>query len=368
MMKRNIFVAVVLVVFLGSILASQTKDKSHTAWDFLKELVLVPGVSGYENEVAEFLRSRLPGEVESQIDDMHNLWFSVGKGHPHIVFVAHTDELGFVIEEITSHGMLKVSSRGGFLTQMYEGHAVQVHTKRGVVEGVVAPRPGYFQRDLELSPYTAEDVHIYLGVSSREEAVAMGISKGDSVTIKKKIVEFSPDLLTARAVDDRAGCAALLEASFRVDWKSIKNKTITFAWDVQEEIGLNGASHLAEKLDADYVFPVDTFVSSAGPFDSKRFAHLPLGKGAVLRAIDSRSIVPRAELEKVMAIAEANNISYQIGNTRGGTDGSAFVLHGAVNIMLSWPGTYSHSFIEKIHRADLQSLTDLIVAIVRDWE
>jgi putative aminopeptidase FrvX len=334
----------------------------------LKELVLIPGVSGYENKVADLIRSRLPQGVESQKDDMHNLWFTVGKGRPHLVFVAHTDELGFVIEEITPQGTLKVSSRGGFLPQMYEGHSVQVHTKRGVVEGIVAPRSDYFQRDLELSAYVTEDVEIYLGVSSLEEAGAMGISIGDSITTKKKIVEFSPELLASRAVDDRAGCAALLEASHLVDWTKIENKTITFAWDVQEEIGLIGASRLAETLDADYVFPVDTFVSSAGPFDSKRFAYLPLGKGAVLRAIDSSNIVPRTELEKVMAIAKANKIPIQLGNTRGGNDGSVFVPLGAVNIPLSWPGTYSHSFIEKINRSDLEALTDLIIALVRDWE
>ena len=196
----------------------------------------------------------------------------------------------------------------------------------------------------------------------------MGVARGDSITIKKKIVEFSPNLLATRAVDDRAGCAVLLDVSHRVNWTKIEGKTITFAWDVQEETGLFGASHLAKKLNADYVFPVDTFVSSAGPFDSKRFAHLPLGKGAVLRAIDSSSIVPRAELNRAMEIAKANNIPIQIGNTRGGTDGSAFVPHGAVNIMLSWPGTYSHSFIEKIHRADLEALVDLITALVRDWK
>jgi putative aminopeptidase FrvX len=367
-MKRPILIAVGFIVILANGLISQTTGRSDSAWEFLKELVLIPGVSGYEKDVAEFIRSRLPGEIDSQMDDMHNIWFSVGKGHPHLVFVAHTDELGFVIEEITEGGLLKVSSRGGFLPQMYEGHAVQIHTKRGVVAGVVTPRPGYHRRDLELTPFATEDVEIYVGVFTREEVESMGISKGDSITIRKKIVEFSPELLSTRAVDDRAGCAALLEASHRVDWTKIAGKTVTFAWDVQEETGLIGASQLAQTLDADYVFPVDTFVSSAGPFDSKRFAHLPLGKGAVLRAIDSSSVVPRAALNRVKQIAEANNIPIQIGNTRGGTDGTVFVPHGAVNIMLSWPGTYSHSFIEKIHRADLEALTDLITILVKDWE
>jgi len=367
-MKKKSLIAFGIVLLSAYGLFSQADPKPDSPWELLKELVLIPGVSGHEEKVADFIQARLPLGVQFQRDDMQNLWFTVGTGKPHLVFVAHTDELGYVVEEITREGLLKVSSRGGFLSSMYEGHAVCVHTKNGVIQGIVSPRPGYFQRNLESTSYSTENVEIYLGVSSLGEAEALGVAKGDPVTIKKKIVEFSPDLLATRAVDDRAGCAALLAASYKVDWTKIKGKTVTFAWDVQEETGLFGASELARKLDADYVFPVDTFVSSAGPFDSRRFAYLPLGKGAVLRAIDSSNIAPHAQLKKVIAIADANKIPVQLGNTRGGNDGSVFVPHGAVNIPLSWPGTYSHSFIEKIHRADLDALTDLIAALVRDWK
>jgi len=160
----------------------------------------------------------------------------------------------------------------------------------------------------------------------------------------------------------------LLDALRRVDWDKIKGRRVTFAWDVQEEIGLYGASRLAEVLDADYVFPVDTFVSSDAPFDSKRFAQLPLGQGAVIRAIDSSSITPWTYIQKVKKIAKSNHIPVQIGNTRGGNDGSVFVPKGSVNIPLSWPGLYSHSFIEKIHKKDLEALTELVVAIAEKWE
>jgi putative aminopeptidase FrvX len=204
-------------------------------------------------------------------------------------------------------------------------------------------------------------------VSSEKDARSLGVREGDQITIRKKIVELTPDIIATRAVDDRAGCAALLAAASQIDWKKIKGKTVTFAWDVQEEIGLIGASRLARTLKPDYVFAVDTFVSSDAPLDSKRFAKLPLGKGAVLRAIDSSNITPRAELEKVIKVARDNNIPFQLGNTRGGNDGSVFIPEGAVDIPLSWPGVYSHSFIEKIHRFDLEALTKLIGAIVRDW-
>lgn len=176
-----------------------------------------------------------------------------------------------------------------------------------------------------------------------------------------------PDLIATRAGDDRAGYAALLSAASCIEWKRIKGKTVTFAWDVQEETGLFGASRLARTLKPDYVFAVDTFVSSDAPFDEKRFARIVMGEGAVIRAIDSSNIAPRFVLEKVMKIAKNNQIPFQLGNTGGGNDGSVFVTEGAADIPLSWPGVYSHSFIEKIHRHDLEALTRLIEALVKDW-
>ncbi len=360
----------ILVLALGLslsvVLCLQTDSLS--SWELLKELVLIPGVSGYEGQVADFIQSNFPPGVEPQRDDMENVWFTVGEGHPHLLFVAHTDELGLVIEEITSEGTLKVRGRGGFIPTMYEGRPVVIYTEKGPVNGVVTPRPDYFSRDAASKPFRTSDFEIYLGVSSEEEARSLGVEEGNQITAKKRIVELSPDLIATRAVDDRAGCAALLAAALRIDWKKIKGKTITCAWDVQEETGLIGASRLAQTLKPNYVFPVDTFVSSDAPLDSKRFARTILGKGVVLRAIDSSNIAPRFELEKVMKIAQNHNIPFQLGNTRGGNDGSVFIPRGATDIPLSWPGVYSHSFIEKIHRHDLEDLTELIVAIVKDWQ
>ena len=365
MNKKSLVLVIFLVLCLP--LAGGKKAESLSSWELFKKMVFIPGVSGYEGKVADFIQALFPSGLKPQRDDMDNVWFSVGEGRPHLLFVAHTDELGFVVEKITPEGILKVRGRGGGLTQMYEGHPVVIYTDKGSVEGIVSPRPGYNNRKQSPASFRARDIEIYLGVSSEKEARSLGVREGDQITIRKKIVELTPEILATRAVDDRAGCAALLAAALQIDWKKIKGKRVTFAWDVQEEIGLIGASRLAQTLKPDYVFPVDTFVSSDAPLDSKRFARLPLGKGAVLRAIDSSNIAPRAELEKVIKVAQDNNIPFQLGNTRGGNDGSVFIPGGAVDIPLSWPGVYSHSFIEKIHRFDLEALTKLIVAIVRDW-
>lgn len=342
------------------------------AWDILREILFVPGVSGHEGPVSDFIQNKLPADLKSQRDGMHNVWFTVGSGKPHILFVAHSDELGWIVDKITPEGRLRVKRGGGMLPETAEARPVLIHTARGPVAGIVAPRPGYDERrqqaDAPEAPFAAENFDIFLGVSSEAEARALGVAEGDSVTPKKVLADLSPGLMAGRAVDDRAGCAALLDAALRLKADAFRGKTVTFAWDVQEETGLIGAAELAKTLKPDFVFAIDTFVSTDSPLESKRFGYLPVGKGAVLRAIDSSNVTPRTEIRKVMAIAKKRGIPVQVGNSRGGNDGSVFLAGGAVDIPLSWPGSYAHSLIEKIDRRDLEALSDLILAIVSDWK
>ena len=366
-MTRRLSALILALLVSAAAAAAQSK-----AWDILREIVLVPGVSGHEGPVSDFIQKAIPPGFKVQRDGMHNVWFTAGSGKPHILFVAHSDELGWVVDKITPEGRIRVKPGGGILPQTVEARPVLIHTTRGPVAGIVAPRPGYDERrqqtDAPEAPFAAENFDIFLGVSSEAAARELGVAEGDSVTAKKTIVDFAPGLMATRAVDDRAGCAALLDAALRLKGDALRGKTVTFAWDVQEETGLFGAAELAKTLKPDYVFAIDTFVSTDSPLESKRFAFLPVGKGAVIRAVDSSNVTPKAEIRKVLAIARKRGIPVQVGNSRGGNDGSVFVAGGAVDIPLSWPGSYAHSLIEKIDRRDLEALADLILAIVSDWK
>ena len=366
-MNKRITVLVLISLFSAAAAAAQSK-----AWDILREIVLVPGVSGHEGAVADFIQKRLPAGLKVERDGMHNVWFTVGSGKPHILFVAHSDELGWTVDKITAEGRLRVKPGGGILPQTAEARPVIVHTARGPVAGVVAPRPGYDERrpqaDVPEAPFAAENFDIFLGVGSEAEARALGVAEGDTLTARKTMTDFAPGLMATRAVDDRAGCAALLDAALRLKADAFRDRTVTFAWDAQEEIGLLGASELAKTLKPDYVFAIDTFVSTDSPLESKRLAYLPVGKGAVVRAIDSSNVTPKTEIRKVLAIAKKRGIPVQVGNSRGGNDGSVFLPGGAVDVPLSWPGSYAHSLIEKIDRRDLEALSDLILAVISYWK
>ena len=381
MRKSRFFIALlILAAGRAALAAAQTADP----WEILKRIVLIPGVSRQESQAADFVEATLPSSFKVQRDAQHNVWFTVGSGRPHLLFVAHVDELGWTVESVTAQGRVRLAGSGGLLAQTLPGRAVLIHTAGGPVAGVIAPRAGYDEAaatqpaqqpappvaqapSKSSVPRAAEAFEVDLGVGSEAEAVGLGVKAGDPVTVKKSLWELSPDILTARAVDDRAGCAALLAAALRLDWSKVRGATVTFAWDVQEEIGLFGARELAKTLAPDYVFAIDTFVSADSPLESKRLAFAPVGGGMVIRASDSSNLVPKSQLERVLGLARSRNIPVQVGSSRGGNDGSVFVPLGAVDIPLSWPGAYAHSLIEKIDRRDLEALTNLIVALVEEW-
>jgi len=397
-MRRLLFFAGVLVA--AGVFGAATQSGSVVSdWDLLRKIVLVPGISGQERKLSDFVQGALPSSLKAQRDAKGDVWFTVGDGRPYIFFVAHMDELGFVVDKITPQGMVQLKPGGGLLPQACEARPFVIHTAKGPVEGIIQPRPDYYRSPgaaagrgaVRTGPpggptttassgnqnpsgsqpqatVAAEILEVYLGVSTEAEARALGVAEGNPVIFKKRIVDLTPDIMAARAVDDRAGCAAVLAAALRIDWAKIRAKKVTFAWSVQEETGLFGAQELAKALKPDYVFAVDTFVSTDSPLENKRFGDAVLGKGAVLRSIDTSNVTPKADINKVAAIAEARGIPIQIRNSRGGNDGSVFVVEGAADIPLSWAGVYAHSFIEKIVRSDLEGLTALIQAIVEEWK
>jgi len=287
-----------------------------------------------------------------------------GNGGKRLLFVAHTDEVGFEIASLNDDGTATLSSRGGMYLSLYEAHPALAHTGKGDIPGVFAPRRGYAASDA-LEPELT-DLVFDAGVGTRAEALALGLAVGQSITHPKDLWKLGEHRAAARALDDRNGSTALLLALSRIDPATV-NSDITFVWAVEEEIGLLGAAFVARTERPDTVFAVDTFVSSDTPVDSHRLAHAPLGAGAVLRGMDNRTVVPTEVMNRITALARDHQIPLQIGVTGGGTDASAFSASGAIDVGLSWPGRYSHSPAEVMDRRDLDALARLIEVIARNY-
>jgi putative aminopeptidase FrvX len=124
-----------------------------------------------------------------------------------------------------------------------------------------------------------------------------------------------------------------------------------------------GSAELARRFpDLDRVHPVDTFVSSDSPIESGRLGWAPLGKGAVLRAMDNSDQTPRPLLDRFLDLGARRGIPLQLGMTGGASDGLAFTANGPEMLPFSWPGRYSHSPVEVADLRDVESLVRLILA------
>ncbi len=367
-MTRSVAARTALVLLPLSVLPSirrlsaQDTGRLSEAATVLSALVESYGVSGAEAPVRDAVKRLLPSWAQTETDAAGNLWLRVGKGDPVVVFIAHLDEIGFVVSNIRHDGSLELQERGGFYSSLFEAQPALVHTDRGDVPGVFVPRDSGFTR------HTPPPLRVDLGTASRQGTEGLGVRVGHTVTMPKQFVRLAGSRATARSFDDRVGCTAQVLALRHLDRNALKHQVI-FIWSVREEIGLEGAQAAAAALGTtpQRVHAIDTFVSADSPLELPNFGMAPLGQGAVVRALDNSSITPPAYVDSLVTVARARGVRLQVGTTNGGNDGSAFTRYGVVDVPVAWPLRYSHSPAEVVDLRDVASLAGLVQALAESW-
>jgi putative aminopeptidase FrvX len=281
------------------------------------------------------------------------------------------DEIGFEVKSISKDGRLEVEWRGSGELSFFAGHPALVHNANGDCGAIVELPNGWDEPKFDWPREPEKAIRVDVGARSIDEVEKLGIKVSDSVTIPKAYRNLLGTRANGRSFDDRVGDTALISAVWALG-SPLRDRDVTFVWSTGEEEGLVGAAAVAKRLAAeghvpDYVFAVDTFVSSDSPIESKRFADAEIGKGFVIRAVDNSNIVPYELVEKVIKLARANQIPVQYGVAGGGNDGSAFIRYGSLDIPLGWPLRYSHSPAEVIDTRDVDSLARIITVIAKSW-
>lgn len=334
------------------------------------------GVSEHEAPVRAAVLRALPAwaRERAKVDSIGDIVLASGPARDTVVFIAHLDEIGFEITKIAPDGTLSLRTRGGFFRSLWEGQPALLHfdpprqpaagcALRFVAGGSPRSAAGVFVPRAAATTKQPAEVTAWMGVDSVALA-ACGVTTGMSLTGVKHATALAGTRFSARSIDDRAGCAALILAVRALNEKALDH-AVLFVWSVQEETALGGAAFTAARLGPTVkrVHAVDTFVSADSPLESDRFAVAPIGGGALVRALDNSSATPAREVERVVAIARAKRIALQVGTTNGGNDGSELARFGAVDVPVAWPLRYSHSPAEVIDLRDVAALARLVGAL-----
>ncbi len=331
--------------------------------DTLRELVMAPGVSGYEAPVREHIKSILKKYGEPKEDEVGNLYFSIGEGEE-LAFVAHMDEIGMVVSYIEDDGYLRMRKLGGVDSRYQYGKAVEIFTDNGnIVNGVIGLKPIHLSAEDDLKKVIAtEELLIDIGAANREEVAKLGIKPLDPVRWKKEFLILNDKYVASRGLDNRTGCAVLLMLIDRLASKKLTKK-LTFIFTVQEETGLRGAKTFYREQFKE-VYAIDTV--SAGDIANMQFHLSPArtGKGAVIRFVDSRGVSSQTLRKKIKMVSEKENIPVQELYALGSTDAAATFELGLNSIALCIPVKYTHSPVEMVHIADLKNIILLLEKII----
>ena len=330
--------------------------------ELLKQLSLLDGVSGREDEVRDFIRKEIEPYAECTTDALGNL-IARKKGaktpEKTLMFSAHMDEVGLIIHSINDDGYLSFSPVGGIDPRVLLGRSVFVSDKK--VYGVIGSRPIHLldSNERKQSP-DFQQLYIDIGAKNKEMA-EKAVSLGDFACYDSEFIRFGDGFLKGKALDDRAGCAVLIEL--------IKQPLLydaVFAFTVQEEVGTRGAATAAFGVQPDYAIVVEA-TTAADIADVKPEQQVcVLGKGGVVSFMDGRTIYDRGLYRLAFDVAKEQGIPCQPkAGVSGGNDAGAIHLsrEGVRTLAVSLPCRYLHSACCVIREDDLSSTAALAKAV-----
>jgi putative aminopeptidase FrvX len=343
--------------------------------DLMLKLDAARGISGYEEEVAELMHAELaPLTDENSRDPLGNHYFTKrgAKDAPVLMLCAHMDELGFLVQHIEDEGFLRLAPVGYHDDRMLTDQVLEVQGANGPVFGVVGTKPAHVVSEEERrKAIPLHEMFVDLGTASREETEALGVRVGDPITFVRTGMQLNGTrVFTGKAVDDRSGCAVMIETMRRLGEREIAATVVAVA-SVQEELGLRGAGPAAFRVQPDVAIALD--VTLAGDTPATEFRQLPirLGGGPAIKYFDWApaatigSAVPRRLTQRLEQAAERAKVPFQREVLLGGaTDAGSIALAGAGTLTgcVSIPSRHIHSAVGVVHLGDMEQCVDLLLA------
>lgn len=332
--------------------------------DLLTELTETSGVPGYEDRIRDIVRRELEATTdEVRSDEMGNVVGTIhGEREYSVAVAAHMDEIGFMVRHITDDGFLTIDALGGWDPRVLRAQRVTVHTDAGDLPGIIGSAPPHTQDEEDQTDPSIEDVYVDTGLDA--DTVEERVNVGDLITMAQTTTQVG-EHVTGKALDDRVCLFAMLEAARRIEHPDV---TIHFGATVQEEVGLRGASALGVDLDPDLAVALDVTVANDIPGYEDKEHVTQLGAGTAIKLKDSSVITNPKVHRRMRAVADENDIPYQLEVLpRGGTDTAGFQnTYGAKPVgAISIPTRYMHTVTESAHHDDIGATIDLLTDFLK---
>ncbi len=343
--------------------------------ELIARLAACFGPSACEGEVADAIREELDGlPVTVKRDRMGNLTAHLKgpENAPRVMLCAHMDEVGFMITEIDEDGFLRFDNLGGIDRRVLCGRNVLIGDERRRVRGVIAAKGIHLQSADERKKIPEQDnLYIDIGACDRAEAEQL-VSLGDFGVFDTPFATFGKEngYLRGKALDDRMGCALLIEALRAVADKRLP-LDLYFCFTVREEIGKSGAEVTANRILPHYALILETTAIADLPEVPAAKQVARVGEGGVLSLLDRATIYDRALVDRALALAREKQIPVQVKKYVSGGNDAAHIQRcgtGTRCLALSAATRYLHAPVSVAAARDYTAMLDLVVAMLENWK
>lgn len=319
--------------------------------ELIRKLVETYGPSGFEERIRETIRAEVEGLADGiEVTPMGSLVAHKGDGNgERILLAAHMDEIGVMASHVDEKGFLRFTSIGGVSPLTCIGGRVIFEDGTQGVIGVEQ------KRDNRDKTPKLDQLYIDVGATSKED-VPVGV--GDAAGFVRPFT-VQGQRLVAKSMDDRIGCAILIEVMRQLDESP---NDIYFVFTSQEEVGLRGARTAAFGIEPDLAIAVD--VTGTGDTPESYPMAVELGQGPAVKVQDSGMIAHPKVRDLLVEAAEAVGAPYQMEVlSRGTTDAAAMQITraGVPAGTLSIPCRYVHSPSEMVDENDVENAVKVLV-------
>jgi putative aminopeptidase FrvX len=324
----------------------------------IKKLVETFGPSGNESAVRDLIRQVVEREGlangkgdEMRTDVMGNLIVlkrGTGGGRK-VMLAGHMDEIGVVVTHVDKKGFLRFGRVGG--VRPYTLLGSRVRFANGTV-GVI----GVEKLEDRSKVPGLDKFYIDVGAKDKESCP---VHVGDVAAFFRPFEDLG-DRLVSKAMDDRIGCAVILQAL-----RELQNSPhdVYFVFTTQEEVGLRGATTSGYGIAPDLALAVD--VTRTGDTPEAHTMAVSLGDGPAIKVKDGRMLAHPGVKNWLVETAEADGIPYQLEVLEGGTTDAAAIQTSRAGVpagCVSIPTRYVHTPSEMVDYEDVTNAVKLLVA------
>jgi endoglucanase len=284
-----------------------------------------------------------------------------------VIVTGHADEIGLIVHHIDEHGFLYVRGLGGVDPATIVTGRFEVHTAKGAIPAVAGRKPIHLLEVEERGKVPKlQNLYLDIGARSKKDAESP-VRTGDPVTFAAGLTRLGKDLVTSKALDNRAGVFVAAETLRRLG-KAMPKACVIALSTVGEEIGGDGAGTAAFALEPDLAIAIDvTFASDQPDVTATDTCAVTLGDGPTLARGPRLNPTMLRLLERAAKAAKVP-VQYDVLPARTGTDGDPIYRSraGVALAVVGIPCRYMHSPVEVVSLGDLDAAARLLAACVRD--